>query len=389
MGQHDPTRTRPTPARLLWLVLALALASSAALAGAVLAVDDDGPPAQAAACAQFDVSGTWTTHQANGYDPTFSFQQSGTRLSGSATLPGDQAGRAGFASNTGGVSGSMEGRDIDVTVTWSKSDGSSVSGRYTGRISASSPGRGTLSGDAGGYAWTGSGPAKCTQSDDPCPASSSSATAFAAETCETGYGNVFTMPAPPDVSISVGPEADVPRKATALEVFLALQQLQAEEEAEYLAEVMVLELRDPKYREVFEGCLLFVQALGTDDEDDSYARAFAVTRACRQLALKANNSSGARIAASGCKAVFWPVFGKNEKVTKRRVMRARAVAQQQLAASCTSRPEKLTASLRAREGRKIRALTGKRVRAFAARRQPKGAPDRKRELSVRWRARKG
>jgi hypothetical protein len=126
--------------------------------------------ALAQTCVQYDATGSWQTSQGNAYHPIFTFQQSGTSLSGSATLPGDEASRAGYASNTGGVSGSLNGSRLDVTVSWQKADGGSSSGRYTATVVPSSATQGTLSGgDAGGNSWTGGGPLRCVQTSAPPP----------------------------------------------------------------------------------------------------------------------------------------------------------------------------------------------------------------------------
>ena len=120
------------------------------------------PGAGAQTCSQFAVSGTWQTHQGNNYDPAFSFSQSGTSVSGTATLPGSQAANAGF-SGSGTISqGSLTGNQLDVTVSWPKADGSRVQGRYTATVVPGASGQGSLSGgSAGGTSWTGSGPLTC------------------------------------------------------------------------------------------------------------------------------------------------------------------------------------------------------------------------------------
>jgi hypothetical protein len=138
------------------LAFALALVASLVLAvpGAVAA----------AACEQWDVTGTWSTTQGNGYNPAFTFNQSTPSLSGSATLSAGEAQRAGYTGTTGSVSGTITGARLDVVVTWPpKENGSVDRGRYTGIVIAgSSPGSGLISdGDTGGVRWAGGGPARC------------------------------------------------------------------------------------------------------------------------------------------------------------------------------------------------------------------------------------
>jgi hypothetical protein len=147
-----------------------ALGGMAVLAGVgAVALGGHDRIALAQSCLQYDATGTWPTAQGNAYHPTFSFSQSGTSISGSATLPADEASRAGFSSNTGGVSGSLNGSRLDVTVSWQKEDGG-VSGRYTATVVPTGDTTGSLSGgDAGGNSWTGSGPLRCVQTSAPPP----------------------------------------------------------------------------------------------------------------------------------------------------------------------------------------------------------------------------
>lgn len=119
------------------------------------------PTPTATACTQFDVSGTWQTSQGNGYNPSFAFQQSGTRISGTATVSSAEAARGNYASNSGSISGTLVGNQLDVTVTWSTRNGP-ISGRYTAAVAQTSAGQGRLNGgNAGGNSWNGSGPLRC------------------------------------------------------------------------------------------------------------------------------------------------------------------------------------------------------------------------------------
>ena len=137
--------------RLLGALLAVLLGAAAYL-----------PGADAQSCSQYAVSGTWQTHQGNNYDPAFSFSQSGTAVSGTATLPGSQSANAGFSGNGKITQGSLTGNQLDVTVSWPKSDGGTAQGRYTATVVPAGGGQGSLSGgSAGGYSWTGSGPLAC------------------------------------------------------------------------------------------------------------------------------------------------------------------------------------------------------------------------------------
>jgi hypothetical protein len=109
------------------------------------------------------VSGTWRTTQAPGnYLPSFSFQQSGTNLRGTATLTAAEQGRANYSSPSGPVTGTIAGDQLEVYVTWTRADGSSLQGRYAGTVGpGSSRGQGQIQGSAGGQTWTANGPLQC------------------------------------------------------------------------------------------------------------------------------------------------------------------------------------------------------------------------------------
>lgn len=126
-----------------------------------------GPPTGGGACAQYTLSGVWRTTQGNGYNPAFTFTQSGTALSGTVSLSGSEQARAGFRSPTGQVAGTLVGAAVSVTVTWQGASGPVV-GRYTGTVTAgSAPDTGSLVGDAGGVSWSGTGPLTCAAGSSP------------------------------------------------------------------------------------------------------------------------------------------------------------------------------------------------------------------------------
>jgi hypothetical protein len=112
-------------------------------------------------CQQYEISGSWSTSASNGYNATFTFHQTGTIVRGSAVLPAAEQTRAGYASPSGPFTGSLVGDQLDVTVTWTRSDGSVLQGRYTGTVSSTGPTQGRVSGTAAGPSWAGSGPLRC------------------------------------------------------------------------------------------------------------------------------------------------------------------------------------------------------------------------------------
>ena len=117
-------------------------------------------------CLQWDVSGTWTTSQANGYNPTFSLRQSGTTVTGTATLSAAETARAGYRGSTGSVQGTMTDNHLVVVVTWPpNASGAVLQGRYEATITGNSLTDGHAAAPTAplgsGVSWTGTGTARC------------------------------------------------------------------------------------------------------------------------------------------------------------------------------------------------------------------------------------
>lgn len=101
----------------------------------------------------WQVGGTWSITQVNGYHPVFEITQEGAALSGTATLSASEATLGGYTGNVGAGAGSVEGDTFTFAVTWPpKTDGQVVTGTYTGKISD-----GRIDGDT----WYGTGPTQC------------------------------------------------------------------------------------------------------------------------------------------------------------------------------------------------------------------------------------
>lgn len=101
----------------------------------------------------WQVGGTWSITQVNGYHPVFEITQSGTTLSGTATLSASEASLGGYTGTVGVGAGSVDGDTFTFAVTWPpKLNGQVVTGTYTGKISD-----GRIDGDT----WYGSGPTQC------------------------------------------------------------------------------------------------------------------------------------------------------------------------------------------------------------------------------------
>lgn len=112
-------------------------------------------------CRQWDVSGTWNTaHSDNSYHPSFTFQQNGTSITGTASLPAGEQANARYT-GPGTVTGSMKGDQLDVIVTWPRANGA-VQGRYFGTVTQGRvSGMGVAVGASSGIGWTGTGPTRC------------------------------------------------------------------------------------------------------------------------------------------------------------------------------------------------------------------------------------
>jgi hypothetical protein len=115
------------------------------------------PPGNIVSC-QWIVTGSWNTTSSNNYHPVFDIQQTGTALSGTATLPADEAVNADYNGTVGTGTGSVVGNVFTYTVTWPprKSTGQVISGTYTGTIT-----EGRIEGQAGSATWSGTGPSTC------------------------------------------------------------------------------------------------------------------------------------------------------------------------------------------------------------------------------------
>lgn len=121
--------------------------------------------AQSPACTQWDVSGTWATSQSNAYTPEFVFQQQGTAVTGTATIPPDQEARANYSGPTGQVQGALAGDQLKVTVTWPPRvrDGVVVQGVYMATVVSGGIQNGSAvdPGSGASVTWQGSGAPRC------------------------------------------------------------------------------------------------------------------------------------------------------------------------------------------------------------------------------------
>jgi hypothetical protein len=139
------------------LVPAMVVAIVAAALGSQPTAAAPGPgPAVDQACSQWNVTGTWQTTQNGSIPISFTFQQSGTQVQGNASAPS--------LNLNGPLSGTLNGNQLSVVVTWS----ASVQGNYSGTVQQGQIVNGHTfqvgSSSSSGPSWTGTGPTSCASS---------------------------------------------------------------------------------------------------------------------------------------------------------------------------------------------------------------------------------
>jgi hypothetical protein len=123
---------------------------------------------RAAACKQWNVSGSWSTTQSNNYHVAFRFAQTGTTFTGTSTLPAAEATAGGFVSPTGKVTGTLKGSHLVLKTVWTKTTGRAV-GQYMGKVTkgkVTGSGHDVTNPAAPGptFSWSGKGPTRCVRS---------------------------------------------------------------------------------------------------------------------------------------------------------------------------------------------------------------------------------
>jgi hypothetical protein len=140
------------------LVVAMFLAVAAAALGShtVVAAPGAGSLVDQATCGQWNVTGTWQTTQNGSIPISFTFQQSGTQVQGNASAPS--------LTLNGPLSGTLNGNQLSVVVTWS----ASTQGNYSGTVQQGQIVKGHTfqvgSSSSSGPSWTGTGPTTCADS---------------------------------------------------------------------------------------------------------------------------------------------------------------------------------------------------------------------------------
>ena len=88
------------------------------------------PSAAQAVCSQWDMSGEWLFVQTNVTYPSFTLQQTGTELQGSARYRYYDEDRSRFVDVSASVDGAINGDSFEVTAYWNNG----TTGLYTGKI---------------------------------------------------------------------------------------------------------------------------------------------------------------------------------------------------------------------------------------------------------------
>jgi hypothetical protein len=121
---------------------------------------------------QWNVTGTWEIEQSNTYHATWSLTQTGTTITGHATISPEEASAQQFTGNVGEiVKGSLVGDKLDIVIRWPRRpNGVVVQGEYRGTVEeGAQAGKGEVN-DGVGFdvanpsstaTWTGSGDATC------------------------------------------------------------------------------------------------------------------------------------------------------------------------------------------------------------------------------------
>jgi len=86
-------------------------------------------------CNQWNVTGTWQIVQSNNYRPVLSIQQNGSTISGTVTLSADDQAKGNYVMNSGTLTGTLTGNQIEFTTSqMAKRDGSASQAQYTGTV---------------------------------------------------------------------------------------------------------------------------------------------------------------------------------------------------------------------------------------------------------------
>jgi hypothetical protein len=129
------------------------------------------PTSTGLGCLYWNVNGSWTITQSNGYHPTWNLTQSGTHITGTEVLSATDEARGNYDGTTSSLVGTISGDTIEIVVTSPpKNSGPAVQGEFLGNLTESTAaGEGVVSGPAGppgsprqgGVTWSGFGPALC------------------------------------------------------------------------------------------------------------------------------------------------------------------------------------------------------------------------------------
>ena len=118
---------------------------------------------KAAQCKQWNVSGTWATHQSNNFHVAFYFKQTGMTFTGKATISAAEQTQAGYTSPTASLTGTLKGTRLALRSVWLTPTGKII-GAYKGTVSKGTikgSGRDITTPGAPAVSWAGKGPTSC------------------------------------------------------------------------------------------------------------------------------------------------------------------------------------------------------------------------------------
>lgn len=175
----------PRSSRVFPILLAIAIL---AIAGATLrfygaAMASTATPTVGQAtggCSQWNIAGNWQTTQNGSIPISFTFQQSGTQVQGTASAPS--------LNLNGPLSGTMNGNQLSVIVSWS----ASVQGNYSGTVQQGQIVNGHTyqvgNSPTSGASWAGTGPTTCAGSNSSTASSGSTAASCPGQYVYTSAG---------------------------------------------------------------------------------------------------------------------------------------------------------------------------------------------------------
>jgi hypothetical protein len=117
-----------------------------------------------AQCAQWNISGTWTTSQGNNFHVTFRFSQNKTVIGGVSSLSPKEQAAASYTKPTSKIVGTLKGSHLVVRIRYTRTSGATLTGLYIGTIrhgALTGTGHDVTTPGAAPVSWVGKGPTRC------------------------------------------------------------------------------------------------------------------------------------------------------------------------------------------------------------------------------------